>query len=345
MTHLRIGKKIPPSFSLDVEFEIGPGVTALYGPAGAGKSVILDALAGFVRPDSGRILREDVLLFDAQARVHVPPRRRACGYLSHRDALFPHLTVRQNLAFAARGGRLERHRRINDMLERFHLAEIALRRPAGLDGPQKQRAALARALMAAPQLLLLDDAEISEPLFRQMRAEFAGPVLLATRDLDRCCALADRMLVLDAGRILRRGTPEEILDQPESVAVARLLGIPNLFEATIAGLDPGRNSSRLDLETTAGRHALAGPYFPGHFRGDRLSLAIRPERVRVHPAGSAEAAGAWSVPLVRTTHRPSGVRLEFAGGVFADLSEEAYLRQKDNKGWLVEFPPEALRVL
>src|ERR1035437_10142730 len=101
MTSARIGKKIEPGFSLDVEFSVPPGVTALFGPAGAGKTLILEALAGFAAADSGRILLDDVLLFDAAARVQVPPHRRGCGYVAQRDALFPHMSLRQNLGFAA----------------------------------------------------------------------------------------------------------------------------------------------------------------------------------------------------------------------------------------------------
>jgi len=345
MTHVRIGKKIPPSFSLDVKFEVGAGVTALYGAAGAGKTVILESVAGFVRPDSGRILRDDVLLFDAQAGVDVAARRREFGYVARRDGLFPHLTLRQNLGFAARGPRLERHRRIAEMLERFGLADAAPLPPRELNAAQKLRGALARALLAAPRLLLLDDPDGLVDVFLQVRTEFSGPVLWAARDLDRCCLLADRLLVLDAGRILRRGTPAEVLDEPESAAVARLLGIPNVFECAIGALDPGRNSSRLEWETGGNRQVLAGPYFPGHFRGDRVSIAVRPERVRVHAAGGAAPANAWPAQLVRATPRAQFVRLEFSGGIFADLLPEEYARQKDNRGWLVEFPAEALRVL
>ena len=339
MTSVRIGKKVPPAFSLDVEFKI-LGVTALFGPAGSGKTHILEAIAGFARPDSGRILRDDVLLFDAEAGVHVPPRRRACGYLPQRDALFPHMTVRQNLAFAAGGGRLERHRRVADFLERYALLDAALRRPAELDAAQRIRAVVARALIAGPKLLLLDEPDWPAALFHQVRAEFTGPVLLASRDLDRCAAFADQMLVLDGGRILRRGTPREVLEEPESVEVARLLGIPNLFECTIAGLDPGRNSSRLESSS----FQLTGPYLPGHFRGDRVWIAIRPERVRVHAAGAA-AANTVPVKLVRAARRAESVRIEFTGGIFADLSPEEYTRQKDNKDWQAELPADALRVL
>ena len=341
MTHARLAKKIPPAFSLNVDFSLAPGVTVLYGPGAAGKTMILEALAGLVQLDSGRILLDDVLLFDAEARVHVAPRRRACGYLPREQSLFPHMTLRQNLAFAARGARLERHRRVAEIMERFQLTDAAALRPLAANAGQRLRAALARAILSAPKLLLLDNPDLPEALLRQTRAEFTGMVLLVTPDLDLCCAAADQMLVIDSGRILQRGSPREVLDQPESVAVARLLGIPNLFDCTIAGLDPGRNSSRLQGE----HFEVAGPYFPGHFRGDRISVAIRPERVRVHSAGVLTMGNAIAVDLVRVSRRAQSVRLEFAGGIFADLPPEEYERQKDNRGWQVEFPPEALRIL
>src|ERR1039458_3661109 len=102
MTHARIVKQIPPRFSLDVEFPLAPGVTALYGPAGAGKTLLLETIAGFVRPDSGRILLDDAILFDAATRVHVPPRRRGCVLVPQGHSLFPHMTLRQKLAFPAK---------------------------------------------------------------------------------------------------------------------------------------------------------------------------------------------------------------------------------------------------
>lgn len=346
MTSVRVGKKIPPGFSLDVEFEIGAGVTALYGPASAGKTLVLEMLAGFVRPDSGRILRDDVLLFDAEAGVHVPTRRRACGYISERDALFPHLTLRQNLMFAARAHpRLERHRRVAEMLERFGLAGVAVERPRGLGPAQRLFAAMARTLLASPKLLLLDSPDFSESLFRQLRNEFSGPILLASRDLDLCASLSDQLLVLESGRILQRGAPSEVLDHPESVDAARLLGIPNRFEATIAALDPGRHNSRLRLETTAGPFELTGPYVPGHFRGDRVWIAVHPHRVRVHCSTAARLPNARPAQLLRAFPHAGGMRLEFSLGLCADLSTDEFARQKDNREWQVELPPEALRIL
>lgn len=342
MTHARIGKKIPPVFSLDVDLAIGSGVTAIFGPAGAGKTVILETLAGFMRPDSGRILLDDVILFDAAARVHVPPSRRRCGYVSQRDSLFPHMTLRQNLMFAAHANpRLERTRKVAEMLETFQLTASADSRPVELAPAQKLRGALARALLASPKLLLVDDRGVDEAALRMVRECFAGPVLLVTSDLDLCCAAASHLALLDGGRVVRAGAPAEVVDRPESLEAARLLGIPNIFEGTIAALDPGRNSSRLEFEG----FALNGPYIPGHFRGARVSVAIRPERLRVHAGEMELQPNAVPATLARVSPGVRTVRMEFAGGIHADVSHEQFSRQKDNKSWQVEFPPEALRVL
>ncbi|MGH9673587.1 MAG: ATP-binding cassette domain-containing protein, partial [Bryobacteraceae bacterium] len=128
------------AFTLDMDLRSGDGITVLFGPSGSGKTLTLDAIAGFLRPDEGRILLDDEILFDAAAGVHVPPQSRHCGYVFQNYALFPHMTLRENLEFAAeRRPRLERHRRVGDMLEKFRLGEVAGRRPHEVSGGQKQR--------------------------------------------------------------------------------------------------------------------------------------------------------------------------------------------------------------
>ena len=222
MTHVRIGRK---ASTLEVEFEID-GVTALFGSAGAGKTPILEAVAGLMRPDSGRILRDDVLLFDAEARVHVPSRRRGCGYLPQRDALFPHMTVRQNLAFAATGARLERHRRIAEMLEKFQLADAAARRPADLDAAERARAAVARMLIAKPKLLLLDEPaaglrnrEIAalDALLVDLARNQGITIVLVEHVMQLVMAVADRITVLSFGEKIAEGLPAEIRANPRVI--------------------------------------------------------------------------------------------------------------------------------
>jgi molybdate transport system ATP-binding protein len=341
MTQVRIVRRVSKRFSLDVDFPIGPGITAVYGCYGAGKTVLLETIAGFSQPDSGRILLDDAILFDAASHVRIPPRRRRCGFVSQSDSLFPHMTVRQNLVFAAkRWPRLERHRRVAEMLDRFQLTEVASTRPHGLDTLVKLRCAIARALVADPQLLLLDECGAGESLLLKIRDATQAPILFATADLDLCCAAAGQMLLLDAGRILQRGAPPDVLDRPASLEAARLLGIPNLFQATIAALDPVRNTSRLELD----HFSLTGPYIPGHLKGDRVWVAAATESLRLQ-SGAQQPPNTVPLELVRASCRAHSVLLEFSNDIFVTVSHEEFASKKDNKDWNVEFPPEALRVL
>src|SRR5579872_5587055 len=270
MLQARLRKSFAPrpdsaGFTLDLEFSATAGVTVLFGPSGAGKTLVLDSIAGFVQPDEGRILLEDDILYDAAAGVHLAPQKRNCGYVFQNYALFPHMTLRKNLEFAVeRLPRLERHRRVNEMLDRFRLTDAAGRRPHEVSGGQRQRCSIARALIGSPKLLLLDepaqglDAVLRAELYdvlRQVRADFHTPVLLVTHDLEECFELADDMLVLHGGRLVQSGPPHKILDSPASLEVARLLGAFNLLAAEIKLLDPGRNISRIAV----GGSEIEGP--------------------------------------------------------------------------------------
>ena len=329
MTHARIHKG-----SLDVDFPIN-GITALYGPRGAGKTRILECLAGFATPASGRILLDDVILFDAESRVNIAPRQRNVGYVPHHDPLFPHMTLRKNLQFAAqRFPRLDRHRRIADILSRFGLKDVA-------ETPgEVMRGGIARALIGEPKLLLIDDCGVDEITLRIAREVHNCPTLIATRDLNLSCAVADELILLDRGRVVQRGTPRGVIEHPASLDAARLLEIPNLFQATIVALDPGRDSSRLESH----RFTLAGPYLPGHFKGDCVWIAVHACDIRVHSDG-APRPNSFAANLTSASQRAHSVRLEFDGAVFADVSYAAYVEQKDNKSWQVEIPAESLRVL
>jgi molybdate transport system ATP-binding protein len=352
MIQAKLIKRFAPGFSLDIEFESAAGITVFFGPGGSGKTLVLDAIAGFAQPDAGRILLDDEILFDAAAGVNAPTQRRNCSYLFRNHALFPHLTLRENLMFAAvRRPRLERHRRVNEILERFELTAVSGERAHQISAAQKLRGSLARAIIGGPRLLLLDqpanglDATLRRELhslLRQIHLEFKIPILLATDDLEECFELADEMLLLREGRLLQAGEPRKILDQPASLEAARLLGIPNLLEAEVIALDPGRNSSRLRWQD----QELSGTYFPGRMLGDRVWLCMRAEelRVSVHN-GSKPGANQVRAKLLRVSEKPQSLRLEFSGGIFAEVSPQTLASRASEKEWLVEFPPEALRIL
>ncbi len=308
------------------------GVTALAGPAGAGKSLTLDLIAGFARPDAGRVLIGDAIVFDGETRVNLPPQRRGAAHVAAHDTLFPHMTVRENLMFAAaRWARLERHKRVAGMIEQFELDEAPASRTA---------ARIARAILSEPRLLLIDECGVDEPLLRRAMTAFPGPILLVTANLDLCHACAAEVVLLEAGRILQRGAAREVLDAPQSPDAARLLGFSNVFAATIAALDPGRDTSRLECEN----FALTGPYLPGHFNGDRVQVALRPADVKVHSGEIASGVNFLPLPLAAVSERVNSARLSFAHGVTAEIPRGEWERQRDNKSWQVELPPAALRV-
>lgn len=338
-------------FSLDIEFQAAAGVTVLFGPSGAGKTLTLDAIAGFAKPDEGRILIDDVLLFDGAARVNLRPQDRRCSYVFQNYALFPHMTLRQNLEFAAENRpRLERHRRVNEMLERFRLTEVAGRKPHELSGGQKQRCSIARALIVGPRLLLLDeparglDAPLRRELYQvltQVREEFATPMLVVTHDVDECFAVGDEMMVIHDGRLVQTGTPREVFAAPASLEVAKLLGIFTVVPVEIVALDPGRNTSKARF----GDVDLLGPYYPGHLKGDRVWMCVPHAELRAQPLNGRVGANQVVTKIVRTTERPRGLLVEFAGDLHVEMTRDDFERQRHAEDWVVEFPSATLRVL
>jgi ABC-type sulfate/molybdate transport systems ATPase subunit len=351
MLNATIAKRFPPGeesagFHLHTEFEAPPGVTVLYGPSGSGKTLTLDSVAGFVAPDAGRILLDDRILFDAEAHVNLRPQQRACGYVFQNYALFPHMTLRQNLAFAAHQlPRLERHRRIAELLDRFKLTELAGRYPRELSGGQKQRGSIARALIARPKILLLDepgrglDAILRADLhllLAEMKKSLQVPMLLVTHDLEECFAVADHVLIYDAGKIVHRGAPLDLLRNPGTAAVARLLGDFNIYEAEVLALDPARQTSRVRI---LGQE-LVGPHLRGCFKGDRVTLCARPEELRL--AGKP-GDNRIRATLRRTTERPQSIRADFGDELVVDVPRESWAENPDAL-W-IEIPAASLRQL
>jgi molybdate transport system ATP-binding protein len=333
-------------FTLDVTIQADAGVTVLFGPSGAGKTLTLDCLAGFVACDAGRVLLDDRLLFDAAARVNLPPQQRHCGYVFQDHALFPHMTVRQNLLFAAeRLPGLERHRRVAETMERFRIIEFAARLPHQLSGGQKQRCSVARSLIGQPRMLLLDEPaqgldlllrnELYE-IVRQVRSEYKIPILLVTHDLAECFELGDMMLVLQAGKVLQTGAPITVYERPVSADVARLLGIANLFEAEVLALDPGRDTSRLRVMG----NELIGPYLPGRLIGDRVRICVPASGLRV-----SSGAGQNCIParLISITELPDTVRLRFAPEMTMEIPRAQYDPHDRFVEWSIEIPASAIR--
>ncbi len=356
MIHARIRKQFPAgresaAYMLDIELRAAAGVTVLFGSSGAGKTLTLDCIAGFVRPDEGRIMLDDDILFDAAANVHLPPQQRHCGYVFQNYALFPHMTLRQNLEFAVGSRpRLERHRRVADLLDSFRINDVAGRRPHEVSGGQKQRCSIARALINSPKVLLLDEPArgLDAPLrgefyavLRQVRQDFGTPVILVTHDLDECFELGDEMLVMRDGRVVQSGPPAQILDHPSSIDVARLLGRHILIEGEILALDPGRNSSRVRTDS----FELTGSYFPGHLLGDRVWLYLRPSSLRAAPRTARMSANQVAVVLQRVVQTPRATRMEFDQDFMVETATRPTAADLAIREWAIDIPPEAVRVI
>lgn len=244
-------------FDLSVRFASEAPVLALYGPSGAGKSLTLQAMAGLLRPAGGHVRVAGRTLFDAAQGVDLPAARRGVGYLFQDYALFPHLTVRQNVAFGLTSWRRPRlsaadAERVESLLAAFGLQDMARSRPAGLSGGQRQRVALARALACEPSVLLLDEPfSALNPMLRhslrqelaEVRARWAIPMVMITHDVEDVLALADQVCVIDHGQVtrevdLRSGTHRDRVwqmlapevpppeDDMRGRAVRALLGLP-----------------------------------------------------------------------------------------------------------------------
>jgi molybdate transport system ATP-binding protein len=327
------------SFRLEVAFSVDARTLALVGPSGSGKSSVLRAVAGLLKPDRGRIALGGEVWFDAAARRHVPPEDRSVGLVFQDYALFPHLTVAQNVGFG--GGRPE------PVLERLGIAPLARARPGELSGGERQRVALARALARGPRVLLLDEpmAALDPHTRAAVRAELRAllrelglPTVLVTHDFEDAAVLAEQVAVLEEGRLAQQGTPAELVAAPADAFVASLTGA-NLLAGearrdgasglTAVTLADGSRIFSSDVlegsvgavvhpsEVTVGREPPAGDSALNHVRGRIGSIVLLANRARVQvgpltaeiTAASAGRLGLSEGEWATASFKASGTRL------------------------------------
>ena len=239
---VNIEKKLD-GFILRSEFSAGDTATALLGASGCGKSMTLRCIAGIVKPDSGRIVLDGQVLFDSEQHIDLPPQQRGAGLLFQNYALFPNMTVEQNIlcGLKAEKNRAARQARCAEMLRAMRLEKLARRYPAQLSGGQQQRTALARILVGNPRILMLDEpfSALDSYLREEVEGEvgsllsgFDGTALLVTHNRDEAYRLCPEMVVLDSGRVLRTGHTRDVFADPRSVTTARLTGCKNILPCT-----------------------------------------------------------------------------------------------------------------
>ena len=288
MVSVEITKRYP-GFTLDVRWSAERSVVGLFGPSGAGKTLTLQCLAGLIRPDAGRIVVDDRVFFDGASGVDLPPQQRRIGYVFQGYALFPHLTVQQNVAFGLRDRpRAERERRSAEVIERLGLAGLARRYPRALSGGQRQRVALGRALAIDPALLLLDEplSALDAPLRRALRDElrdvltnWGTAAVVVTHDFTEAYRLADRIVVYEQGRVIQSAPRAELLWQPASEAVARIMGLRNVLRGTVLKATPDRIQIRWRGQTLEAVNSPTRSYLPPP--DSPIAFFIRPEYVRL----------------------------------------------------------------
>ena len=306
----------------DVSLTIRKGeIFALLGGSGCGKSTLLRCLAGFERPTSGTIV------LDGQRMNDIPPYDRAANMMFQSYALFPHMTVEQNVAFGPTQKKMpkaEVARRVEEMLALVQMSQYAKRKPHQLSGGQQQRVALARSVATRPKLLLLDEplGALDKKLRSQMQLELVSIIeklgvtcVVVTHDQEEAMAMANRIALMDAGRIRQVGTPDEIYEQPTSRFAAEFVGSVNIIEGVV--------EQDLADSVTVRSPLLPDPVFVGHgisgFEGQQVAFAVRPEKVRIskeapsQPHNKAQGViddiaylGSHSVYHVRL---PSGLKL------------------------------------
>jgi molybdate transport system ATP-binding protein len=283
-------------FQLDCCFQAEREVVVLFGSSGAGKTSVLDCVAGFRSPQQGRIALGDRVFFCSKDGVNLPVRERHIGYLWQQPALFPHLTVRQNIGYGLLDlPREEREQRVSAILERFHIPHLAGSRPAAISGGEQQRVALARTLVCEPALLLLDEplaaldlrmkSLLLDALFDWQR-ERAVPMLYVTHERSEAFSLSRRVLAMEMGHVVADGAPHRVFDAPVSRDQAALAGYENIFEAEVLEAHPGSGTmscrlagSSLTLESPLAKRGEGETAFLGVRAGDILVATSLPSGI------------------------------------------------------------------
>lgn len=295
-------------FELHAQLQLGQEVLAVLGASGAGKSMLLKCLSGLEKPDGGEIIHNDQVFFDAKGRISMPVRQRKIGFLFQNYALFPHMTVSQNISFGMEKlAKKEMDERVYALLKRFRLEGLERHLPSQLSGGQQQRVALARAMAIEPDILLLDEplSALDEHLRNHMLEDlhsflstYHGSVLYVTHHMEEAYRLADRVAIFKNGQIVESGDKAEIFSHPNAFETAKLTGVKNLLPATCL------DNQLLHFSEINASFRCKAKIAP-HKDDAAFYLGIRPNQIQLaSPMTEAEnVVAAWIASVEQTPFR------------------------------------------
>ena len=333
----------------DISIDIGGGeLVGLLGPSGCGKSTLLRIVAGFIRQTEGHVL------FGGQPVDHLGPRNRRVGIVFQNYALFPHMTIAENVAYGLQAQGWPRDRiapRVKQMLDLVHMGHLAERKPKQLSGGQQQRIALARCLAVDPQVLLLDEpfGALDKNLrldmqieVKRLQREYGITTILVTHDQEEALSMSDRIAVMNLGRIEQISAPMEIYDRPQTMFVNQFVGTTNLIPATFVGA--AGNAAAVTLDSGEQMMVAAARTFQS---GSKVTISVRPEHLRL-AKGSDNGALAGTVKAVMPLGPHVVYEIEAAGGSLLKISESreaaSAMRQPGDAVRWVAASPEACHV-
>ena len=344
-------------FDYSAAFDVRDEIVVLFGHSGAGKSLTLRMIAGLLRPDRGQITVSGREVFDADSGLNLPPQARNVGYVVQDLALFPHMTVAQNIAFGIPNG-VGTAARTAELIELFQLGGLERRRPAELSGGQQQRVALARALGRGANVLLLDEpfSALDESLRSSLRSELVRlrtelglSVLFVTHDLREAHLLADRLAVFDDGKLLQIAERETVFRRPVSRRVAELTGVANILAGTVKGVEA--DSGFIDVQGIKLKCDIpdGSPLAPG----SGVDLCVRAELINLRRGDAESAPGnTFMARVMNEASYGSGhtLYLEPVGpgpNVEVEIAARPYevLDIANQKEWLVELPARDIHLI
>jgi molybdate transport system ATP-binding protein len=329
------------NFIVDASFQGAPtGVTALYGQSGAGKTSIVNMVAGLARPDSGRIAVNGLCLFDGEQGIDLPPERRRIGYVFQDGRLLPHLSVKANLTYGMRltPGK-SRFINFDSVVDLLGIPHLLYRRPAKLSGGEKQRVAIGRALLTSPAMLLMDeplaslDASRKDevlPFIMRLSREFSIPILYVSHAMDEILNLADQLVVMEAGKVLAFGKMTDLLSRPELRSYFGRDSIGSVIQATI---EEQKDNSGLTCLRFGSRRLKVAPIAAPRGASVRVRIAARHVAIALMPPDKTSFQNVFSGPIDQIVDHGDyfvDIRLNIGYPLWARITRKSY-RELDLK--------------